>query len=112
MHIPYFRGIFMRDTLPNRANRIESLILNHDSSSNNGTHWTAVVKVVDKAYYFDSYGKLPPPIDLIEYLGAKTEILYNYKRYQKVNTVVCGHLCLKFLHDFWVKNGKNIINTI
>lgn len=111
MQIPYFREVFMRDTLPKRVNKIECLILNHDVKRNRGTHWTAVVKIADKAYYFDSYGKLPPPIELVEYLGKKTQILYNYTRYQKFNTVVCGHLCLRFLHEFWMKNG-NLINTV
>lgn len=98
----------MRDNLPKSVNKIESLVLNHDLTRNQGTHWTALVKVGDKAYYFDSFGKLPPPLELIHYLGPKTQIHYNYTRYQEFNSVLCGHLCLKFLHDFWQQNKINI----
>lgn len=98
----------MRDNLPKRANKIECLILNHDSVKNQGTHWTAVVKVANKAYYFDSFGKLPPPFELIKYLGQSTQLQINSDRYQEYNSVLCGHLCLKFLHDFWLKNWINI----
>lgn len=108
MQIPYFRGVFMRDTLPNKPNKNESIVLNHDSIKNRGTHWTALVKVGNVAYYFDSFGKLPPPNELLRYLSSKTRLYYNYKRCQEFETVVCGHLCLKFLHDFW--DGKKNIN--
>lgn len=106
MQIPYFRGVFMRDALPRRANNIESIILNHDSIKNHGTHWTALIKVGSKAYYFDSFGKLPPPLELVSYVGPKTEILYNYGRYQEFNSKICGHLALQFLHDFWRRNNE------
>lgn len=108
MRIPYFRGVFMRDNLPKKVNEIESLVLNHDLSKNQGTHWTALVKVGNEAYYFDSFGKLPPPIELVRYLGANTRIHYNASRYQEFDSYVCGHLCLKFLHDFWMRNKINI----
>lgn len=98
----------MRDNLPKEAKKIESLILNHDSKENQGTHWTALTKVGDKAYYFDSFGKLPPPIELVRYLGSTTQLYYNYRSYQKFDSVICGHLCLKFLHDFWLQNRINI----
>lgn len=107
MQIPHFRGVFMRDTLPTKPNKIECIILNHDSIKNHGTHWTALVKVAHSAFYFDSFGKLPPPHELVQYLGAQTKIHYNYERYQDYGTNTCGHLCLKFLHDFWKRNGKH-----
>lgn len=99
----------MRDTLPRRPHQIESLVLNHDESKNQGSHWTAMVKIANNAYYFDSYGNLPPPFELINYLGAKTRLKYNYHNYQKFNTIVCGQLCLKFLYDFWMKFRINTL---
>lgn len=104
MHIPFFRGVFMRDTLPKHPNRYESVVLNHDSIKNYGTHWSAMVKINEKAFYFDSFGKLPPPKELLHYLGPSTQIFYNSKQYQEYGSVACGHLCLKFLHDFWKRN--------
>ena len=39
LNIPYFRGVFMKDELPNRKFKNESMIINLDNSSGNGTHW-------------------------------------------------------------------------
>lgn len=103
--IPYFRGIFMRDNLPNKkAWKNECMIVNHDSIKNNGTHWTCYVKNGKNVYYFDSFGKLAPPLELIQYLGSDSNIHYNADQYQKFNTTICGHLCLQFLYAFYKEN--------
>lgn len=92
----------MRDNLPNgKPWKKECMIVNHDSIKNIGTHWTCFVKINGNAYYFDSFGKLAPPIELITYLGSETQIFYNYERYQKFHSVICGHLCLRFLYEFY-----------
>lgn len=98
--IPYFRGVYMRDTLPTKPRKIECGILNLDVKKNNGTHWVAYVKVNDYYEYFNSYGNLKPPLELLQYLNCKN-IMYNYKQYQSYNTSNCGHLCIKFLKSFW-----------
>lgn len=96
--LPNFRGVFMIDKLPLKPRRTECGIINLDKSTGNGTHWTAYYKYNNnKILYFDSYGNLRPPRELVDYLGSNIE--YNYKRFQKDNTVNCGHLCLKFLYD-------------
>lgn len=94
-HIPYFRGVFMRDQLPKRPRKIESGIINLDSSENQGTHWVAYAKKNDNVEYFDSYGDLRPPVEFLTYVGD--EIQYNYINYQGSHPYNCGHLCLKFL---------------
>lgn len=104
LKIPHFVGVFMRDTLLKKKTgpRIrECWILNHGSSQTEGSHWTALAKKNDVAFYFDSFGKLPPPLEVIDYLDAKTQLFYNVKRYQHYGTAICGHLCLRFLYDFW-----------
>lgn len=102
LKIPHFNGVFMRDKLLRKKKRNrECWILNHGSSSTDGTHWTALAKINNTAFYFDSFGKLPPPFEVIEYLGSDIHLFYNSKKYQKYGTVICGHLCLRFLHDFW-----------
>lgn len=114
LEIPHFYGVFMRDTLLKKARpaALECWILNHDSSDSDGTHWTALAKYKDVAYYFDSFGKLPPPLEVINYLGDSVRLYYNAKRYQNFDTTICGHLCLKFLYDFWRKNdSKNSRKT-
>lgn len=90
----------MRDNLPKKVRVIECAIVNLDSITNEGTHWVAYVKIYKKSWYFDSFGDLKPPLEIINYL-QKTELMYNYNKYQDFNSFNCGHLCLKFLEDFW-----------
>lgn len=71
----------MRDKLPNRPKKIECAIINLDSSANGGTHWVAYVKLHNYYEYFDSFGDLKPPLELIKYLNTRN-ILYNYTNYQ------------------------------
>lgn len=94
----------MRDSLPARGpRRYESAIINLDGSLGPGTHWVAYRKTNSKVTYYDSFGNLPPPIELVRYLlsGAEASsiINYTYDRQQEFGTVWCGHLCLKFLSD-------------
>lgn len=100
-NIPFFRGVFMRDELPQSPLSKECGVLNLDSSTNSGTHWVAYAKINDYIEYFDSYGNLKPPKEFIDYVGSK--ICYNYHNIQRNNTYNCGHLCLKFLCTFWGK---------
>lgn len=97
MHIPYFRGIFMRDSLPiGGINRNESGIVNLDNTKGPGTHWVAYAKRGNQALYFDSFGNLRPPNELMQYLNV-TKIKYNHTSYQTYDQSICGQLCLQFL---------------
>lgn len=95
--LPNFRGVFMKDDLPLQPYKNEFGILNLDLTSGSGTHWTAYYKRGSKTIlYFDSFGDLQPPQELIHYLGS--DIKYNKESYQSYNTFICGHLCLVFLY--------------
>lgn len=95
--LPNFRGVFMKDCLPLQPHKNECGILNLDLNSGPGTHWTAYYKKGSKRIiYFDSFGDLQPPKELIHYLGSN--IKYNKESYQTYNTFICGHLCLIFLY--------------
>lgn len=96
----------MKDNLPTRTKRIECGIVNLDDSINEGTHWVAYVKLKKYCEYFDSFGNLKPPKELIEYLNTNN-IYYNYDRYQNFNAINCGHLCLSYLNEFWNKYIKH-----
>jgi len=73
--VPGYRGVFVRDTLPNKPRIEECGILNLGDSSGNGTHWVAWFKKRNREnYYIDSFG-IQAPIELIRYL--RVPILYN-----------------------------------
>ena len=86
----------MRDSLPKKPKVYESAIINLDTSSGPGTHWVCYKKSRGKVYYYDSFGNLRPPQEVLKYLDG-CEIYYNYERQQSFDSVICGHLCLKFL---------------
>jgi len=90
----------MRDALPASGARInESGIVNLDSATGPGTHWVAYAKRGDRVAYFDSFGNLRPPRELVRYLGgnATIRIQYNRTSHQTYDQNICGQLCLRFL---------------
>ena len=91
----------MKDQLPNRIYKNESMIVNLDNSSGKGTHWICFFKKDNKIYYYDSFG-VKPPIQLVEYFAKqnKSEVYYNIDKYQNFDEIICGHLCLEFLTKF------------
>lgn len=87
----------MRNSLPSSPpQQNECGIINLDTNQGPGTHWVAYKKTNNSAVYFDSFGSLKPPRELVRYLSCK--ITYNSEVYQTYNTVNCGHLCLEFLY--------------
>lgn len=101
LQIQNFRGIFMINTLPDNVNDIETGIVNLDSINGAGTHWVCYSKNKVRIEYFDSFGNLRPPLELIRYFKTSpypVVIRYNYFSKQKVDSVNCGHLCLDFLN--------------
>ena len=97
----------MRNLLPiSGAHRNESGIVNLDDSTGPGTHWVAYAKRRDRVIYFDSFGNLQPPRELVRYFGnSVTLIKYNRTSYQTYNQSICGQMCLRFLqtvdaHEF------------
>lgn len=97
MKIPHFRGVYMRNSLPFDGPKFkEAVVLNLDDKTGPGTHWVAYRKNGNDVVYFDSFGNLKPPKELIDYLKVN-KIKYNYENYQSFDTFTCGHLCLEFL---------------
>lgn len=90
----------MRNGMPKKIRlQNEKGIINLDNSTGGGTHWTAYKKINNKITYFDSFGNLQPPVEVMQYFKSNgpVKIVYNYNRFQKFNTFFCGHLCLMFL---------------
>jgi len=93
----------MRNSMPKSGPRQnECGIINLDNQEGPGTHWTAYKKTENEAIYFDSFGDLCPPKELIAYLKSKggCHIMYNHEKLQSYDTVNCGHLCLQFLYNY------------
>ena len=122
LKIKNFKGVFVRDQLPQKQLRnAECGILNLDSSSGRSMHWTAWYKSGSKSgsrsgsmscekLNFDSYG-LRPPDELVEYL--QRPVFYNSERVQPEGQVFCGHLCLYVPKKFSDScNFQEIINTL
>lgn len=100
MRIPFFRGVFMRNTLPASPHMNENAIINLDDVEGPGTHWVAYAKRGDRAMYFDSYGNLQPPKEFVRYIKPYVKkIEYNYSSHQRYNQTICGQLCLQFLRS-------------
>ena len=108
LKIPYFRGVFLLDTLPKKLNKKECGIVNFDKSGGSGTHWVAWYKNGKTKIYFDSYG-VQPPTEVINYLG--NSIYHNTDQVQPVREVFCGHLCLYVLKELSMGyKFQNILN--
>lgn len=75
----------------------ESAILNLNTSNKPGSHWVCYLKRNNQVNYFDSFGNLKPPLELVQYLKNCT-IFYNHDRYQHLS-YDCGHQCLLFLYN-------------
>lgn len=85
-----------------RVRRVENAIVNLDDATGGGTHWVAFSKCGNDARYYDSFGNLKPPPEVITYLGPEVRITYNREREQRYGSSICGQLCLRFL----VRNAK------
>lgn len=100
LKLPNFRGVFMRNLLPIRILENECGVVNLDNSHGRGTHWVSYIKRGFFVLYFDSFGNLRPPLELLHYFNSgpySVKVKYNYFTEQRENSFNCGHLCLKFL---------------
>jgi len=88
----------VRNIFPEAPKSRECGIVNLDKSRSSGTHWVAYNKNKNNINYFDSFGNLQPPKEVVKYLGNR--IQYNYDRVQDFDTYNCGHHCLAFLLSF------------
>ena len=110
LKIPFFKGVFLLDTLPRKPNKKEYGIVNFDKSDGPGTHWVAWYKNGRTKIYFDSYG-VQPPLEVIRYL--RRPIHYNTDQLQPAGEVFSGHLCLYVLKELSAGNQfRDILNKL
>ena len=119
LNIPNFKGVFMRDELPEQPEEKECGIVNFNKSSEPGSHWVAYYKDGNERIYFDSFGCVAP-IEIQKYLKTTKEFLdsepviqRNTDIVQMFNTEVCGQLCIYVL-DSLSKGAKfqDIIDSL
>ena len=102
LKIPNFRGVFIRDTLPDKPRNAECRIVNFNTHDQSGSHWVCCY-TKGQRIYFESFRQITP-LEFQRYFETESE----FERGQKViqrntdivqapNTVVCGHLCLYVL---------------
>ena len=99
--IPYFRGVYMRDSLPKSGvSERECGVVNLDKSEGSGTHWVSYYKYDTVRIYFDSFGQVTP-MEIQKYLKTKREFQENIAVIQRntdivqhINSTNCGYLCL------------------
>ena len=102
LKIPNFRRVCMRDELTgSRPLQNECGILNFETHTQKGSHWTCWYKNGKDRYYFDSFGE-PPPQELIKYLKTPKEynlpvIKQSAVTVQRDESSECGALCLYVL---------------
>ena len=117
LDIPTFRGVYMRDTLPEEPKKEECGIVNLNTSDQRGSHWVCYYKNGLNRIYFDSYGQITP-IEIQNYLKRRKEkglgvIQRNTDIVQPINTHICGHLCLfvlKALSSGW--SFQQVLNRL
>lgn len=89
----------MKDSLPRNPLKNECGIINLDNSSGPGTHWVAYKKTGTSVIYFDSFGNLQPPQEIVKYIGSRNKIFFNHDTFQSYNSFNCGQLCIHFLYE-------------
>ena len=82
LKIKHFRGIFCRDNLPKKMQRLKTGIINLDDSIGPGTHWVCF-RDIDKQFceYFDPFG-LNTPIKII-YKKVVKKYIFNRRNARK-----------------------------
>ena len=94
--IKNFQKVFMLDELPDKPWIRESAIVNLHTSKQPGSHWTCYRKIKNQVWYFDSFGSIPPPPEVLHYFRG-CELFYNTLSYQTYDQQNCGQLCIRFL---------------
>lgn len=117
LEIPSWKGVHSRDEIPKKLSKslpeVETYIVNiQPLNDGGGTHWVAVIKDKQQAYYYDSYGMTP-----IE------EVLYRYRNIDLISStfvmqdlhrtsVYCGMISLYFLYAYFFMYDRDFYKTV
>jgi len=85
-----FTGVLMRDEVKKMPiHDKQFFIVNYDKSTQEGSHWVAVVKQGNNIYHFGSYGL--PPLQEVKAKFSKYKIYYSDTPMQLNESSICGH---------------------
>jgi hypothetical protein len=87
-------GIYSKDELPKDLKNGWYIVNmeNHDKGS--GSHWVCFKKSTINLY-FDSFGFIFPE----EVKERLTNITYNHKEIQNINSIMCGYFCIALINE-------------
>ena len=108
-----YGGTYARDEIPEDLDRRHKFyMINLDSKSGPGTHWTCCFNCrPDTVYYFDSFGAPPPEMLLSEMKQTGKEIHFNGIQIQNLSSIMCGYYCIDVLRQLNAgKSFKNILS--
>ena len=102
-------AICMKNELP-MAVKDGCYIINMQSSTQgNGTHWIALYVFKLNAFYFDSFGALPPN-EVMAFIKRRQgcHLFYNNWIIQDLKSDACGWYCIAFLTFLHQNRNKNL----
>lgn len=106
---PYFKGVYSADEIPwDKKEEGEDetcfFIFNLDPSYEEGSHWVCIMlRPIQKAFYFDSYGMEPNHPAFEKFMDNYYE--FNDRLLQNPGSTNCGQWCLYFIHHM-IEDGS------
>ena len=88
-----FKGVYMKDQLPDKLERGSYIINLQSSKEGNGTHWVCLYYTPNFSYYYDSFGFVAP----LEVQKKIIPYMYNDLEIQDIDSTACGFYCVAFV---------------
>ena len=102
--------VLMRDELNKiKSTKKSNIIMNLQTSKDNGSHWVVILKSIGLQYYFDPYGVLLTR-EVYEYLDKLFS--WNKIKVQQDGMECCGQLSMYFLYRINLTDEKTDENGI
>ena len=96
--------VLMRDELNKiKSTKKNNIIMNLETTKDNGSHWVCIYKSCINNYYFDPYGILPTK-EVYNYLSQPFH--YNKIQIQQEGMECCGQLCAYVLYKLNTSNDS------
>lgn len=113
--VPGFLGAFPFNELPDKPSSDFSVIVNTDAGP--GDHWLALVRMQDKIYFHDSYGRKPDnELFTLEFIKSMKDYISgdcvsNTKLIQQLMSNVCGFHCIYFILEIQKNSFDQVLSV-